>query len=227
MYPEFRSIQKYIFKKFKPIKMKNLIKTANYVSFKTKLGEFLANVYVNKITKKEHIVLFKGNIINKKNILTRIHSCCITSEVLHNTNCECQEQLDKALKEIQKTNGLLLYMDQEGRGIGLGPKLRAYELQEKGLNSAEANIAVGAKIDEREYSDAIEILKDLKVASLNLLTNNPDKVNQLKKAGVKVCEVTPHVIQDDKFKNYYEMKNLKLGHHIDISKYFSNKTQTA
>ena len=118
-------------------------------------------------------------------------------------------------------------MDQEGRGIGLGPKLRAYELQEKGLNSAEANIAVGAKIDEREYSDAIEILKDLKVASLNLLTNNPDKVNQLKKAGVKVCEVTPHVIQDDKFKNYYEMKNLKLGHHIDISKYFSNKTQTA
>ncbi|MBT5346511.1 GTP cyclohydrolase II [bacterium] len=207
--------------------MKNLIKTANYVSFKTKLGEFLANVYVNETTKKEHIVLFKGNIINKKNILTRIHSCCITSEVLHNTNCECQEQLDKALKEIQKTNGLLLYMDQEGRGIGLGPKLRAYELQDKGLNSAEANIAVGSKIDEREYCDAIEILEDLNIASINLLTNNPDKVNQLKNAGITVSKVTPHVIQDDKFKKYYEMKNHKLGHHIDISKFFSNKPQTA
>lgn len=207
--------------------MKNLIKTANYVSFKTKLGDFLTNVYVNKITKKEHIVLFKGNIINQKHVLTRIHSCCITSEVLQNTNCECLEQLNEGLEKIQSNNGIFIYMDQEGRGIGLGPKLRAYELQDKGLNSADANLAVGAKIDERQYLDAIEIIKDLKVASINLLTNNPDKVTQLKKAGVKVSKVIPHVISDHKFKTYYEMKNQKLGHQIDIHKYFSNKRQTA
>lgn len=207
--------------------MKNLIKTANYVSFKTKIGDFFANVYVNKVTKKEHLVLFKGNIINKKNVTTRIHSCCITSEVLHNTNCECQEQLDLALNKIQSNNGIVLYMDQEGRGIGLGPKLRAYELQTKGLNSAEANLAVGAKIDERNYDDAIEILKDLNVSSINLLTNNPDKVSQLKKAGIKISNVTPHVIKDSKFANYYKMKKTKLGHNIDINKHFKSSLSPA
>lgn len=207
--------------------MNNLIKTANYVTFKTSLGTFLANVYVNKKNNKEHIALFKGNIINQKEVLTRIHSCCITSEVLYNTNCECQEQLCSALKKIQSSNGVLLYMDQEGRGIGLGPKLKAYELQDKGLNSAEANLAVGAKIDERSYLDAIEILKDLNINSINLLTNNPDKVNQLKKGGINVAKVSPHVIKDFKFKEYYQMKNQKLGHVIDIAKHFTPRLQTA
>ena len=158
------------------------------------------------------MALIKGNIINKNNVLVRVHSKCLTSEVFHNMKCDCRQQLLEGLSKIFENDGVFIYLDQEGRGIGMGPKLRAYELQDQGLDSAEANLAIGTEVDNREYEVAAQIIKDLRIKSIRLLTNNPDKVNQLVENDILVTERVKHTIQNGGFEGYYTMKSEKLGH---------------
>ena len=155
----------------------------------TKYGEFTAYGYVNKLNGEHHIALVKGDIGDGKDVLCRVHSECLTGDTFGSLRCDCGQQFAAAMTQIEKEGrGILLYMRQEGRGIGLINKLKAYELQEKGMDTLEANLALGFKGDEREYYIGAQILRDLGVKDLKLLTNNPDKVYQLEEFGMEISK---------------------------------------
>lgn len=155
----------------------------------TQYGEFILHYYSNNQDDKEHLALVKGEIVGKEGVPVRIHSECLTGDVFGSRRCDCGEQLDKALYLINKAGcGVLLYLRQEGRGIGLLKKLQAYNLQDQGMDTVDANVHLGHLADERQYDLAALMLKDLQVASVKLMTNNPSKITALSRLGVVVQE---------------------------------------
>jgi GTP cyclohydrolase II len=158
----------------------------------TKHGEFILHYYSNSLDKKEHMAFVKGEVTGKENVPVRIHSECFTGDVLGSRRCDCGEQLDMALDIINQAGfGVLIYLRQEGRGIGLLKKLQAYNLQDQGLDTVDANIKLGHLADEREYDIAALILNSLQVSSIALITNNPLKIDELTKLGVLVNDRIP------------------------------------
>ncbi len=196
------------------IKIDSLVTKVAETRLPTRYGEFKLAVFENKYDHQEHIALIKGEIKNDEPILIRVHSECLTGDIFHSLRCDCGEQLNKALEIINKEGkGILLYMRQEGRGIGLINKIRAYELQEHGLDTVEANIHLGFKPDPRDYGIGAQILRSLGVSKMRLLTNNPKKRVGLESYGLEVIEQVPiEIPPNDINKNYMYTKKVKMGH---------------
>jgi len=180
-------------------------------------GQFQAVAFFNNRDNKEHAALVHGNVINQEDVVVRLHSECLTGDVFGSLRCDCHDQLITALRTLGKTKaGLLIYLRQEGRGIGFINKIKAYALQQEGLDTKEANIALGFRDDEREYSVAAHIIKSLRIRSVRLMTNNPRKIAELEQYGVKITERIPLVIRPNKYNRFYlETKEKELGHLLE------------
>ena len=191
-----------------------LVEQVTKTDMPTRYGHFTAYGYINKLNGEHHVALVKGELGEGENLLCRVHSECLTGDTFGSLRCDCGQQLHAAMRQIEEEGrGILLYMRQEGRGIGLINKLRAYELQEQGMDTLEANLALGFKGDEREYYIGAQILRDLGAKTLRLLTNNPDKVYQLQDFGMEILErvpiqapANPHDIR------YLRTKQNRMGH---------------
>lgn len=195
-------------------KNEDLMELYTEAKMPTKYGDFKILTFVNKITKNHHIVLIKGDIEEGEDILCRIHSECLTGDALGSKRCDCGEQYDYAMKRIaEEGKGIMVYMRQEGRGIGLVNKLRAYQLQDTGLDTVDANLVLGFKEDMREYYEAYQMLKNFKVKSIRLMTNNPEKIKHLTNYGLKIKERLPIQIEASEYDAFYlETKKNKMGH---------------
>ena len=194
-----------------------LVEQVTKTDMPTRYGHFTAYGYINKLNGEHHVALVKGELGEGENLLCRVHSECLTGDTFGSLRCDCGQQLHAAMRQIEEEGrGILLYMRQEGRGIGLINKLRAYELQEQGMDTLEANLALGFKGDEREYYIGAQILRDLGAKTLRLLTNNPDKVYQLQDFGMEILErvpiqapANPHDIR------YLRTKQRRMGHLLE------------
>lgn len=197
------------------------VEKASDAAFPTRYGNFRICGYVNKVTGEHHVAVIKGDITTDEPVLCRMHSECLTGDVFGSLRCDCGEQLAEALRRIEKAGrGVLLYLRQEGRGIGLINKLRAYELQDRGMDTVEANIALGFKPDLREYDTGAAILADLGVRKLILMTNNPLKINGLGHYGIEVAGRDPiEMTCNEKNAAYLYTKYKKMGHML----HFDNK----
>lgn len=199
--------------------MKAQLKNLVQARIPTAHGEFTLHYYSNNLDNKEHIALVKGDISHRQSVPVRIHSECFTGDVLGSRRCDCGEQLEMALQLINKVEyGILIYLRQEGRGIGLLKKLYAYNLQDEGLDTVDANIHLGHLADEREYDFAALMLDDLSVKSIALITNNPKKIEELIKLGIQVDKRIPietHMHHDNQ--DYLKTKAEKMSHILTMT----------
>jgi 3,4-dihydroxy 2-butanone 4-phosphate synthase / GTP cyclohydrolase II len=193
-----------------------LVERGAAVRLPTDFGEFQAVAFREKLTGKTHVALVKGDVDGAENVLVRVHSECLTGDVFHSLRCDCGEQLEQALAQIEaEGSGVLLYMAQEGRGIGLLNKLRAYELQEQGLDTVEANVELGFPADARDYGIGNQILSDLGLTTIRILTNNPKKLTGIDGFGLTVVEQVPiEVVPREENRAYLATKRAKLGHRL-------------
>lgn len=186
----------------------------------TRFGDFHIVAFWNNRDSKEHIALVHGDVMGAEDVPTRLHSECLTGDALGSLRCDCRDQLEAALRSLASMErGVLLYLRQEGRGIGLVNKVRAYALQEQGLDTVDANRALGFRDDLRDYAVAAHMLASLNVCSIRLMTNNPDKIRQLEQHGIKVGGRLPHVMAPNEHNRFYlETKAARSGHFIDLDK---------
>ncbi|MGA0369636.1 MAG: bifunctional 3,4-dihydroxy-2-butanone-4-phosphate synthase/GTP cyclohydrolase II [Kiritimatiellia bacterium] len=184
------------------------------ITLPTRHGDFQCRIYRSSLDQKDHMALFVGDVTAGDAPLVRVHSECLTGDVLHSMRCDCGDQLHHCMQQVQQAGrGIILYMRQEGRGIGLGAKLKAYALQDQGMDTVEANLALGFDADQREYLSSALILKDLGVEKIRLMTNNPAKVDGLNQNGIEVVERIPVLIPSNPHNaKYLETKRTRLGH---------------
>lgn len=185
----------------------------------SRFGDFRIVAFWNNRDAKEHVAIVHGDVVGEKNVPTRMHSECLTGDVVGSLRCDCRDQLEAALRKIGSLDrGIVLYLRQEGRGIGLINKIRAYALQDQGLDTVEANLALGFRDDERDYAVAAHMLHSLSVESVQLMTNNPNKIRQLETYGVTVSGRIPHLLPPNPHNRFYlETKASRSGHFIDFS----------
>ncbi len=194
-----------------------LVKKVASAKLPTEYGEnWMIHVFVNQLDKKEHVALVCGDTSSGKDVLVRVHSSCLTGDVLHSVRCDCGEQRDAAMKLIAaEGRGILLYLNQEGRGIGLANKIRAYELQDEGFDTVEANERLGFKADQRDYGMGVQMLRELGVKTMRLLSNNPRKLVGLEGYGLSITEWLPlEMPASDSTRRYLKTKKDKLGHRL-------------
>ncbi len=198
------------------LKMDSLIEEMVRVEMPTKFGNFKLIAFKEKSTQREHLALVKGSWVKDEPVLTRVHSSCFTGDILGSLRCDCGEQLHKAMQMVEKEgSGIIIYMNQEGRGIGLVNKLKAYKLQEQGMDTVEANIHLGFGMDDRDYGVGAQILRHLGVTRLRLMSNNPKKRAGLKGYGLEIVDIIPIEIKSNPFnEKYLQTKKDKLGHEI-------------
>ena len=198
------------------LQTESLIERGEEVHLPTQYGDFMLIPFLQKATKQEHVALIKGSWEKDEPILVRVHSSCITGDIFGSLRCECGEQLHKALQMIEKEGkGVLVYLNQEGRGIGLMAKVSAYKLQEKGMDTVDANLHLGYRADERDYGVGAQILRNLGVTKMRLMTNNPVKRIGLESYGLQVVENVPLEITPNKYNKFYmETKKNKMGHKL-------------
>jgi 3,4-dihydroxy 2-butanone 4-phosphate synthase/GTP cyclohydrolase II len=184
----------------------------------TDYGEFQIYVYENPVTDETHVALVCGEIGSGERVLTRLHSTCLTGDVFHSARCDCGAQLERALQRMAaEGRGVLVYLNQEGRGIGLANKIRAYTLQDQGYDTVEANVRLGFEPDSRDYEIGVQILRDLGVRSIRLLSNNPRKLASITKHGLPVIEMLPlEITASDVSRRYLRTKKEKLGHKLSL-----------
>jgi GTP cyclohydrolase II len=185
----------------------------------SRFGDFHIVAFENNRDGKEHVAITHGDVIGADNVPVRLHSECLTGDVIGSLRCDCRDQLEASLRMIGKMErGIVLYLRQEGRGIGLINKIRAYSLQDAGLDTVQANLALGFRDDERDYAVAAHMLMSLRVQSVRLITNNPKKISQLTDYGINVTDRIPHVMQPNEHNRFYlETKAAKSGHMMDFT----------
>ncbi|MDR2067059.1 MAG: bifunctional 3,4-dihydroxy-2-butanone-4-phosphate synthase/GTP cyclohydrolase II [Endomicrobium sp.] len=196
-----------------------VVKEVVSVNLPTKFGEFKLTLFEDLITGNSHLAVIKGDVKGKENVLVRVHSSCETGDIFHSLRCDCGQQLEKALTAIEQAGqGVVLYMHQEGRGMGLVNKLKAYVLQEQGMDTVEANLALGFAPDLRDYGIGAQILTRLGIKSMHLMTNNPKKIDGLKGYGLKIAKRVAIEIKSNKSNiKYLSAKKEKLGHLLNIN----------
>jgi 3,4-dihydroxy 2-butanone 4-phosphate synthase/GTP cyclohydrolase II len=198
------------------LKTERLVHRVAEAELPTEFGEFRVVAYANDVDQREHVALVKGDISGKGDVLVRMHSECLTGDVFHSQRCDCGQQLRASLRHIeQEGQGVLVYMKQEGRGIGLMNKIRAYQLQEQGMDTVEANEMLGFPADLRDYGIGVQVLLDLGIKSMRLMTNNPKKIIGLQGYGLSVTEQVPITVKPNRHnEDYLRVKREKLGHMI-------------
>jgi 3,4-dihydroxy 2-butanone 4-phosphate synthase/GTP cyclohydrolase II len=198
------------------VRTESLVKRIASAKLPTEFGEWQVYVFENQLDKQEHVALVKGDISSGQDVLVRVHSSCLTGDVLHSVRCDCGAQLDAAMQLIEtEGRGVVLYLNQEGRGIGLGNKIRAYELQDEGFDTVEANVRLGFKADQRDYGIGVQILRELGIRSMRLLSNNPRKLVGIEGYGLSVSEWLPlEIPASESTRRYLKTKKEKLGHKL-------------
>jgi 3,4-dihydroxy 2-butanone 4-phosphate synthase / GTP cyclohydrolase II len=198
------------------IRTESLVKRVATAKLPTEHGEFQIHVFDNQVDSQTHVALVQGDISDGKDVLVRVHSSCLTGDVLHSVRCDCGAQLDAAMARIAaEGRGVLLYLNQEGRGIGIANKIRAYELQDEGFDTVEANERLGFKADQRDYGMGVQILRELGIRSMRLLSNNPRKLVGIQGYGLSVTEWLPlEIPASDSTRRYLKTKKEKLGHKL-------------
>jgi GTP cyclohydrolase II len=193
------------------------VKVSAVAELPTRFGHFRIVAFWNNRDGKEHVALVHGDVMGADEVPTRLHSECLTGDALGSLRCDCRDQLESALRQLgAHERGVLVYLRQEGRGIGLINKVRAYALQDGGLDTVDANVALGFRDDERDYAIAAHMLSSLYVGSIRLMTNNPDKVEQLMRNHIRVAARIPHLMRPNEHSRFYlETKATRSGHYIE------------
>lgn len=195
------------------------VKIVGVADLPSRFGTFRIVAFWNNRDAKEHVAIVHGNVLGGSDVLTRLHSECLTGDVVGSLRCDCRDQIEVALRRIAAAErGIVLYLRQEGRGIGLVNKIRAYALQDQGLDTVEANLALGFRDDERDYAVAAHMIQSLTLHSVRLMTNNPLKMTELARLGVRVAGRVPHLIPPNPYNRFYlETKASRSGHFIDFA----------